>query len=83
MPKQQRKDGKEAKFMNFSKERHELCTLLWWNWQNSDQGHEEGTGGRILCPSKQIPSTWKVLNFKSFTLFCYFNDTALQNKFLR
>ena len=53
----QRKDGKEAKFVNFSREKQEFPTFRASAQQNSHEKREEETEVRISCSSGkcQVP----------------------------
>ena len=53
----QRKDRKEAKFVNFGREKHEFPALQASTQLNSHQKHKEETEARILCSldKHQVP----------------------------
>ena len=70
---QQRKDEKEAKFMNFGRERHEFPALQVSTQQNLLPKARIRKRRQNFVFFGPTSSTQKVLNFESFMLFYQFS----------
>ena len=80
---QQRKDGKEANFFNFGRERREFPALRLSTQQNLWPEAQIRNRRQNFVLFRPTPSTQKVLTFESFVLFYHFHCILPQNKFLK